>query len=165
AMVIAEEVSGLDDAHAAAVEERVLARAAGQTTSQLRAAARRAVLAADPDAARRRQEQAQREGGVGGWVESAGAAALAGRDLPPAEVLAADQHLSELARSLRAAGMTGTMDQLRAQVFLALLAGQPVTSLLPAGADPGEGPGTPSSRGGPGTRDSGGGARIAGGRR
>jgi uncharacterized protein DUF222 len=47
AMVIADEVSGLDDAGAAAVEERVLARAAGQTTSQLRAAARRAVLAAD----------------------------------------------------------------------------------------------------------------------
>ena len=154
AMVIAEEVSGLDDAHAAAVEERVLARAAGQTTSQLRAAARRAVLAADPDAARRRQEQAQRDARVERWAEYAGTAALAGRDLPPAEVLAADQHLSELARSLRAAGLTGTMDQLRAQVFLALLAGQPVTSLLPAGADPGEGPGTPSSRGSPGTRDS-----------
>jgi hypothetical protein len=52
AIVIIDELSGLDDGHAAAVEERVLARAAGQTTSQLRPAARRAVLAADPDAAR-----------------------------------------------------------------------------------------------------------------
>lgn len=147
AMVIADEVSGLDDAQAAAVEERVLVRAAGQTTSQLRAAARRAVLAADPAAADRRQEQAQRDARVERWAEHAGTAALAGRDLPPAGVLAADQHLSELARWLRAAGLTGTMDQLRAQAFLALLAGQPVTSLLPAGADPAEEPGIRSSGG------------------
>ena len=64
AMVIADEVSGLDDADAAAVEERVLARAAGQTTSRLRAAPRRAVLPADPAAAGRRQEQAQRDARV-----------------------------------------------------------------------------------------------------
>jgi hypothetical protein len=147
-MVIADEVSGLDDAHAAAVEEHVLARAAGQTTSQLRAAARRAVLAADPSAAVRRQEQAQRDARVERWAEHAGTAALAGRDLPPAGVLAADQHLSELARSLRGAGLTGTMDQLRARVFLALLAGQPVTALLRT--DSGEGPGVPGSRGVPG---------------
>jgi len=150
AMVIADEVSGLDDAHAAAVEERVLVRAAGQTTSQLRAAARRAALAVDPAAACRRQEQAQRDARVERWAEHAGTAALAGRDLPPAWVLAADQHLSELARSLRAAGVAGTMDQLRARVFLALLAGQPVASLLPAGADSVEGPGISASRGVPG---------------
>jgi len=150
AMVIADEVSGLDDAQAATVEERVLVRAADQTTSQLRAAARRAVLAADPAAADRRQEQAQQDARVERWAEHAGTAALAGRDLPPAGVLAADQHLSELARWLRAAGLTGTMDQLRARAFLALLAGQPVTSLLPAGADTGEGPGIPGSRGVPG---------------
>jgi hypothetical protein len=150
AIAIADEVSGLDDAQAAAVEERVLVRAAGQTTSQLRAAARRAVLAADPAAADRRQEQAQRDARVERWAEHAGTAALAGRDLPPAGVLAADQHLSELARWLRSAGLTGTMDQLRARVFLALLAGQPVTSVLPGGADSGEGPGIPGSCGVPG---------------
>jgi len=140
AMVIADELSGLDDGHAAAVEQRLLTRAAGQTTSQLRAAARRAVLAADPAAARRRQEEAQRDARVERWAEHAGTAALAGRDLPPAGVLAADQHLCELARSLRDAGLAGTMDQLRAQVFLALLAGQPVTSLLPPAGEAG-GPG------------------------
>ncbi len=148
AMVIADELSGLDDAHAAAVEERVLVQAAGQTTSQLRAAARRAVLAADPSAARTRQEQAQREARVERWAEYAGTAALAGRDLPPAGVLAADQHLSDLARSLRAAGLTGTMDQLRAQVFLALLAGQPVACLLPEG---GPASGAPCDSGLPGS--------------
>ena len=149
AMVITDELSGLDDAHAAAaVEERLLTRAAGQTTSQLRAAARRAVLSADPSAARARQEQAQREARVERWAEDAGTASLAGRDLPPAGVLAADQHLSDLARSLRDAGLTGTMDQLRAQVFLTLLTGQQVACLLPQG---GPATGEPCDSGLPGS--------------
>ena len=131
--VIAEETTGLDDDHAAAVEQHVLDRAPGQTTSQVRAAARRAVLAADPRAARKRQEQAQREARVERWDEHAGTAALAGRDLPPAAVIAADQHLSALARGLRAAGLAGTADQLRAQAFLALLSGTPAAALLPTG--------------------------------
>jgi hypothetical protein len=97
----------------------------------VRAAARRAVLTADPRAARKRQEQAQREARGERWDEHAGTAALAGRDLPPAAVIAADQHISALARGLRAAGLAGTADQLRAQVFLALLSGISASALLP----------------------------------
>src|SRR5579863_10038962 len=130
--VIADETTGLDDAHAAAVERHILVRAPGQTTSQLRAAARRAVLTADPRAARRRQERARQEARVERWDEHAGTAALAGRDLPPAEVITADEHISALARALRAAGLAGTTDQLRARAFLALLSGLPGSSLLPA---------------------------------
>jgi hypothetical protein len=48
AMVIADEVTGLDGEHAAAVERAITGSATGQTTGQLRAAARRAVMAADP---------------------------------------------------------------------------------------------------------------------
>jgi hypothetical protein len=131
--VIADETTGLDDDHAAAVERHILVRAPGQTTSQVRAAARRAVFAADPHATRKRQEQAQREARVERWDEHAGTAALAGRDLPPAAVIAADQHISALARGLRAAGLAGTADHLRAQVFLALLSGASAASLLPTG--------------------------------
>ena len=165
--VIADETTGLGDDHVADVERHILVRAPGQTTSQVRAATRRAVLAADPRAARKRQEQAQREARVERWDEHAGTAALAGRDLPPAEVIAADQHISALARGLRAAGLTGTADQLRAQVFLALLSGAPAASLLPAGqhyrdptasdsgtsADPGmpDGPGMPGNPAMPGS--------------
>jgi Domain of unknown function (DUF222) len=150
-MVIADEVAGLGSEHIAGVEERVLARAGGQTTTQVRAATHRAVRAADPSATRRRREQAAREARVERWAEHAGTAALAGRDLPPTGALAADQHLTGLAGALRAAGAAGTMDQLRAQVFLALLTGQPVHSLLPPGAAssasrPG-GPGSPVSPG------------------
>src|SRR6516162_4471270 len=144
-MVIVDEVTGLDDEHAAAVEQTVAGSAPGQTTGQLRAATRRAVVAADPRAARRRQERAQQDARVERWDEHAGTAALAGRDLPPASVLAADQNLSALARQLKGAGAPGTLDQLRAQVYLALLSGAPVGALIPAGpGDPGD-PGDPGS--------------------
>ena len=129
ATVIADEVGGLGDEHAAAVEQQVLDDAPGQTTGQLRSATRRAVLAADPAAARERKERASRDARVERWDEHAGTAALAGRDLPPADVLAADHNLSALASALRRAGVAGTMDQLRAQVYLALLSGQPITAL------------------------------------
>jgi Domain of unknown function (DUF222) len=132
AAVIADETSGLSDEHALAVEGELLREAAGQTTGQLRAATRRAVLAADPAAARRRKESAAHDARVEKWEEHAGTAALAGRDLPPAAVLAADHNLTVLARTLRKAGVPATMDQLRAQVYLALLTGQPFTTLLPA---------------------------------
>jgi hypothetical protein len=133
ARVIGEEVSCLSDPHAEAVEEDVIGRAPGQTTSQLRAAVRRAVLAVDPDGLRRRQEAAREDARVEVWDEpSRPTAALAGRDLPPAEVLAADRHLSSLARELKNAGAEGTMDQLRAKVYTTLLRGQPVHALRPA---------------------------------
>jgi len=160
AKVIAEEVTGLTDEHAAAVEQAIIGAAPGQTTGQLRAATRRAVLAADPTAARRRQEQALREARVERWSEPAGTAALAGRDLPPAAVLAADANLTALARQLRAAGGVGTLDNLRAQIYLALLTGAPVSALLPAdnsSGDRSDGRDRPASAGrvgrGPGSAD------------
>jgi hypothetical protein len=134
AEVIAAEVTGLTDEHAAAVEAAIITAAPRQTTGQLRRAAHRAVLAADPTAAQRRKEQALREARVERWSEPAGTAALAGRDLPPAAVLAADANLTALAKQLKAAGGVGTLDTLRAQIYLALLTGAPVSSLLPASA-------------------------------
>jgi len=131
AMVIADEVTGLDNEHAAAVEDAVAGSAPGQTTGQLRAATRRAVLTADPRAARRRKERAQQDARVERWDEHAGTAALAGRDLPPASVLAADQNLTALARQLKAAGVPGTMDTLRAEAFLALLSAPPSAPCRP----------------------------------
>jgi hypothetical protein len=128
AMVIVEEVAGLDGSHMAGVEERVLVRAGEQTTTQVRAATRRAVVAADPDAVRKRREAAVRDARVERWAEHSGTAALA--------------------VALRAAGVAGTMDQLRAQVFVALLAGQPVSSLLPPGAAAAGGSAGPSGPGG-----------------
>lgn len=128
AVVIIDELTGLDDAQAAAIENAIIDAAAGQTTGQLRAALRRAVLLVDPAAADRRRKKAQQDTRVEVWTEASGTAALAGRDLPPADVLAADKRVDALARSLKATGADGTLDQLRAQVYIALLLGRPIAA-------------------------------------
>jgi hypothetical protein len=143
AMVIVDELTGLDGPHAGRVEACLIGRARGQTTGELRRAARRAVIAADPDAARVRKEKAAKQARVECWQEQAGTAALAGRDLPVAEALSADQHISAYARQLKTAGAGGTLDELRASVYLALLNGQPVESLVPAGTPAGPGSSPP----------------------
>ena len=57
------------------------------------------------------------------WAEPSGNAGLTGRELPPAEVLAADQRITWWARQLRQAGLDGGMDLLRARAFLDILLG------------------------------------------
>ena len=84
----------------------------------------------------RRREQAQREARVLRWREDAGTAALCGRDLPPAEVLAADQRISARARELKAAGLAGTMDELRARAYLDFLLGRNGGLPAPGTSDP-----------------------------
>ncbi len=132
ALVISDGVSCLSDAHAAAVESAVIGRAPGQTSGQLRAATQRAVLAVDPAAATRRREEARKDARVEVWDERCGTAALAGRDLPPADVLAADKRIDALARQLKSAGQEESLSALRAQVYLALLRGQPIAGFAPA---------------------------------
>jgi len=47
-----------------------------------------------------------------------------GRELPPADVLAADQRITAWARQLKAAGLEGSMDELRARAYLDILLGK-----------------------------------------
>ncbi|HMI23146.1 MAG TPA: hypothetical protein VK594_01535, partial [Streptosporangiaceae bacterium] len=58
------------------------------------------------------------------WAEDSGNAALMGRELPPDEVLAADQRITAWALDLKAAGLEGGMDELRARAYLDLLLGK-----------------------------------------
>jgi hypothetical protein len=136
AMVFADELAVLDDADALAAEAMVLPGAGGMTTGQLRAALRRAVIAVDPGAAVRRRRAARREACVQLWTEPSGNAALAGRELDPADGITGDQWLSAQARWLQRRGAEGTLQQLRLAVFAAVLNGRPVSSLLPAPGDP-----------------------------
>ena len=140
ARIIAEATHVLSNEHTAAVEDRIFPRAGQQTSGQLRAALARAVLAADPGAARARREEAQRDARVLRWREDAGTAALCGRDLPSADVLAADQRISARARDLRSAGVTGTLDELRARAYLDFLLGR--DSMPPPQPPPSAKPGT-----------------------
>ena len=159
ARIIAEATRVLSDQDARRAEDRILARAGQQTSGQLRAALARTILAIDPAAAQRRREQAQKDPRIRRWREDAGTAALAGYGLPPADVLEADQHLTERALHLREAGLPGTLDELRARAYLdALLgrhpaptpSGEPAAPGEPAGPTQPAAPAQPGAPAGPG---------------
>jgi hypothetical protein len=128
-----EQLALLPDEVAAGIVTALIGRAGGMTTGQLRAALARAILAADPHAAQRRQDAARTDAEVQVWAEPSGNAALVGRELRPSEVIAASQRLTEQARWLQARGADGSIGQLRAAAFLAMLTGRSLHSLLPAG--------------------------------
>src|SRR5947209_11991077 len=111
----------LDPAEAKAAEKLVLGRAARLTRGGLRHAIARAVMDVAPAKARRRREAAAKDARVQRWAEDSGNAALMGRELPPAEVHAADQRITAWAHELRKSGLEGSTDELRARAYLDLL--------------------------------------------
>jgi Domain of unknown function (DUF222) len=145
--IIARACELLDPEEARAAEALVLDRAGRLTPAGLRSAIARAVMQVAPEKARKRREAAARDARVERWAEHSGNAALVGRELPPAEVLAADQRVTARAKELKAAGLDGSTDELRARAYLDLLLGvdsRPV-ALAPSGqggpaASPGAGP-------------------------
>ena len=124
AQIIVYATALLDEAEAAAAEGMVLGRAGRLTPGGLRAAIARAVMEVAPEKAKKRREQAAKDARVQRWAEDSGNAALMGRELPPDEVLAADQRITAWAKELKAAGLDGDMDVLRARAYLDLLLGQ-----------------------------------------
>jgi uncharacterized protein DUF222 len=123
--LIAHATQFLDPAEARAAEGKVLDRAGRLTPRALRAAIARAVMEVAPEKARKRREAAAaRDARVERWAEDSGNAALMGRELPPDEALAADQRITAWARELKAAGLDGDMDMLRARAYLDLLLGK-----------------------------------------
>jgi hypothetical protein len=102
----------------------------------------------DPQAAARRRTEAQKDPRVCRWQEDAGTAALAGFGLPPDEVLQADQRITGRALALRAAGLPGSLGQLRARAYLDTLLGQDsgsAVSPVPAEPTPATSPAEPVS--------------------
>ena len=126
----------LDDDEAGAAEAKVLDRAGRLTPGGLRSAIARAVIEVAPEKARERRETAARFARVERWAEDSGNAALMGRELPPDEVLAADQRIRWWAGELKAAGLDGGMDELRARAFLDLVLGKDSRPRGPHAADP-----------------------------
>ena len=124
AAIIARATSVLDPAEARAAEQLVLGRAGRLTPGALRAAIARAVMEVAPKKAKKRREAAAKDARVERWAEDSGNAALAGHELPPDEVLAADQRITAWARELKKSGLEGDMDVLRARAFLDLLLGK-----------------------------------------
>jgi Domain of unknown function (DUF222) len=152
--IIAYATAPLDPAEARAAEKLVLGRAGRLTPGGLRDAIARAVMDVAPDKARKRREAAARDARVQRWAEDSGNAALMGRELPPAEVLAADQRISAWAHELRQAGLDGSMDELRARAYLDLLLGndsrpRPAQDSRPAASGDGANSDDGSGTGGP----------------
>jgi hypothetical protein len=160
--IITEAVAFLSDEDALKVEALILPAAGRQTTGRLRAALARAVTAVDDQAAQRRKDAAAAEARISKFREDSGNGALSGRELPADEVLASWQHVDARARALRAAGMPGTLRELRVRAFLDLLLerdardGPPPPDDIGTGAreqdpgdwdnpddEPGDGPGGP----------------------
>ena len=138
ALIIAGATMLLDPAEARAAEAMVLGRAGSLTPAGLRSAISRAVMQVNPEKAKKRREHSAKRARVERWAEPSGNAGLTGRELPPAEVLAADQRITWWARQLRQAGLDGGMDLLRARAFLDILLGidsRPLDSRT--GNDPG----------------------------
>jgi hypothetical protein len=113
----------LDPDEARAAEAKVLGRAGTLTPPGLRAAIARAVMEVAPGKAKQRREHEAKKTRVERWTEASGNAGLAGRELPPAQVLAADQRVTAWAKELRKAGVEGGMDALRARAYLDILLG------------------------------------------
>ncbi len=132
AAVFAAELAALSGRDANVAAAAFLPEAPGLTTGQLRNALRALVLLLDPAAVRRRMTKARADARVEAWQESSGNLALAGRELDPADAAAADRRITAIAQALKDHGAAGTLDQLRAAVFTALLAGQHPDTLLPA---------------------------------
>ena len=152
AQLIAQATALLDKAESRAAEAAVLDRAGRLTPGGLRAAIARAVMEVAPEKAKERREAATREARVERWTEDSGNAALMGRELPPDEVLAADQRIAAWAAELRKAGLEGGMDELRARAYLDLLLGKdsrPRHGNAEGGGDGGSGGQGPGDSDGP----------------
>ena len=161
AQIIGAAAAKLDPEEAQQAEAMVLGRAGRLTPGGLRSATAHAVIDVNPDKARKRREEAARDARVQQWAEDSGNAALMGRELPPAEVLAADRRITAWARELKKADPDGDMDVLRARAYLDLLLGkdsrpgQDTASGQDGGGPDGPGDGDGDGRGGAGRGGSG----------
>ena len=121
ARIIEDETSVLSPQDAARADA-VLAEIAGSLTfGKLRTTAHRLVLELDPESAQRRKEAARQDAHVRRFREDSGNAGMIARELPPDEVLASWQHVEQRALDLRAAGVPGTLQELRVRAYLDLL--------------------------------------------
>jgi hypothetical protein len=129
AMLVSKELSVLSDGDAAIAEAMVLDQLAQNpylTPGQLGRLAAQAAVTADPAGAERRRQAAEElDVRVQLWREQSGASALAGRNLPTDEALAAYASVNVRAALYKKskAFPGASMDQFRAMAYLDLLNG------------------------------------------
>ena len=119
--IIEEETQVLSAEDAATADAALAGTAGALTFGKLRSAAHRLVLKLDPEAAARQKEAGRRNAYVQTFREPSGNAGMIARELPSDEVLASWQHVEQRALDLRAAGIPGTLEELRVRAYLDLL--------------------------------------------
>jgi len=135
--IIEDETAYLAEKFLAEADAKLAEAAQSKTFGELRYHAHRLVLKLDPDSALRRKNEARKDAHVRPFREGSGNAGMIARELPPDEVLASWQHVDQRARDLRAAGIPGTLKELRVQAYLDLLQERDIRTTPP---NPGEDP-------------------------
>ncbi len=123
ARVFTNWMPGVPDVLASRVCEKLVAKASGWTTSQLRERIKRMLTNLDPEWARKRYEAALEERDVLGYRDPEGTATLTGRHLPVNRAIVSSDRIDRLAKSAKCAGDPRRMGHLRAEVYLGLLDG------------------------------------------
>ena len=122
--VMVNGTSHLDEPTARLVVDSVIGDAPRLTTGELGARVRRLCVEVEPDTARERYQEAVEGRRVVTEATPEGTAHLLGLDLPPDRVAAIARRIDQIAKSLRRAGDPRSIDQIRADVYLDLLAGR-----------------------------------------
>lgn len=128
AALLNSETNHLDVATARDIVDKVLERAPDLTTGQLKARVRRLCMETDPANAKERMEYSLSQRKMVAEPNAEGTAALILSECAPDEIYAARDHVNMLARRLKTADESRTIDQIRADVALALLTGQMTAS-------------------------------------
>jgi hypothetical protein len=123
ARVIAHGTSHLDEETARRVVGAVIGDAPRLTTGELAARVRRLCIEVDPHSAAQHYAEALSDRRVVTEASPDGTANLLGLNLPSDRVAAVADRINRLAMSLNRSGDPRSIDQLRADVFLDLLAG------------------------------------------
>jgi hypothetical protein len=116
-----DETAYLDQKFLAEADAKLAEAAQSRTFGAFRYYAHRVILKLDPESALRRKNEARKDARVRPFREASGNAGISARELPPDQALASWQHIDQRARDLRAAGVPGTLQQLRVQACLDLL--------------------------------------------
>ena len=154
--IIEDETRYLSAKNVAKADAVLAELAQSKSFGRLRYAAHRLVLKLDPDYAKLRKDEDRKYAHVRRFRENSGNAGMVAHEMPPDEVLASWQHVEQRALDLRAAGMPGTLQELRVRSYLDLLQERDSRD-APGGsapASPGgsDGPGDPRSPAGAAAR-------------
>lgn len=149
ALIIHRATRDLSPEHAAIADAILAEEAPALNPGALRRRAARVAMTLDPEAAAKRKKAGAEHKRVEMWPEDSGNAAIACREMDPADALAASSYYDALARALRQAGVPGSLRELRHLAFTDLNTGRdPLaracgsTSISAAdGGDAGSGPG------------------------